>query len=333
MNNITADLFKPTNGHLYYTGDKPKKLAFSSSDDAVRQRRVYAWRDHLSSVLENLVRKNDSTNLFRDQISSMPLTWEESGDQMPSLAGRLSIPTSLRQFEEWRAAGRYEGLDLAKCKVNAEFDNFQEFEGQTAGESVAIFQKHHFPGLRLAAPKEYFELNGDNKRPSDDALNVIRTIMSAICCNVENTTAGDVRNGYVKNLNFYTDTLVKDHCKSGGKNDFLRVCKYVRFMGRGELSHIKSQTLFDITKLMLKRLMTNNAINVRFPQGTPMGGSRFRAQFSTTPDRFGPFAESITLLLCVSGSNPLQWENLINALATKRRIEFNPLTRDEAHPH
>jgi hypothetical protein len=72
--------------------------------------------------------------------------------------------------------------------------------------------------------------------------------------------------------------------------------------------------------------MTNNAIMDRFPQGTPMGGSRFRAQFTTTPDRFGPFAESMTLFLCAAGSNPLQWDNLINALAAKRRIELNEVS-------
>ena len=194
---------------------------------------------------------------------------------MPSLAGRLSISTGLRQFEEWRATGRYEGLKLAKCKVNADFDNFVDVEGQTAGESLTIFQNHHFPGLRKATPKLYFEVDDDGRKPSDDALNVVRTIMSTICCNVEDTTASDVRNG------------------------------------------------FYITKLMLKRLMTNNAITDRFPQGTPMGVPRFREQFTTTPDRFGPFAESMTLLLCAAGSNPLQWDNVINALASKRRIEFN----------
>jgi hypothetical protein len=53
-------------------------------------------------------------------------------------------------------------------------------------------------------------------------------------------------------------------------------------MGQGQLGHIKTNTLFDITKLMLKRIMSDNAVNTRFPRGTPMGGSRFRAQFTTS---------------------------------------------------
>ena len=304
---ISADLFESANGHSYFTGTKPKKLAFTSSDDAVRQRRVYAWRDHLASVLANNVRKSDSENIFRDQISFMPLTWGENDDKMPSLAGRLSIPTGLRQFEEWRASGRFEGLNLAKCKVNNDSDNFVDFEGQTAADSLAIFQEHHFPGLRLA-PALYWDARADGRIPAEDALKVVRQIMSDIVCNVEDTTASDVKNGYVRNLNFYVETLVREHCKNGGQNDFLRVCKYIRFMGQGQLGHIKTNTLFDITKLMLKRIMSDNAVNTRFPRGTPMGGSRFREQFTTSPDRFGPFAESMCLLLCAMGANPSQWD-------------------------
>ena len=107
-------MFESAKGHSYFTGTEPKKLAFTSSDDAVRQRRINAWRDHLASVFANNVRKSDSENIFRDHISFMSLTWGENNEKMPSLAGRLSIPTGLSQFEEWRASGRYDGLDLAK---------------------------------------------------------------------------------------------------------------------------------------------------------------------------------------------------------------------------
>jgi hypothetical protein len=94
-------------------------------------------------------------------------------------------------------------------------------------------------------------------------------------------------------------------------------------MGQGQLGYIKTNTLFDITKLMLKRIMSENAVSTRFPQGTPMGGSRSRAQFTTSPDRFGPFAESMCLLLCAVGANSSQWDALISTLAAKRQIEFN----------
>jgi hypothetical protein len=100
------------------------------------------------------------------------------------------------------------------------------------------------------------------------------------------------------------------------------VVKFIKFVGRGDLSHIKTNTLYDIIKRMLKRVMSDNRAGGRFPNGTPMGDSRFRTQFTVQADRFGPFAETMTLLLCCVGASQGQWDSMIKAVATKRQIEF-----------
>jgi len=229
----SVDIFESTSGHSYYAGNKPKKLAFSSSDDAIRHKRCYAWRDHICAILAANIRKNDATNRFRDQIASMPLTWGDNNDKMPSLAGRLSIPSSLEEFEGWRAGGRFDGLpELENCVVNRNHDNFVLTNGQTVEQSLGVFQEHFFPGTRLALANYFEEIDG--LTIADEALRVVRAIMSDICLNCEDTTQSDVRNGYVKNLNFYVDTLVKDHCQESHNNDFIRVVKFVKFVGRGE---------------------------------------------------------------------------------------------------
>ena len=69
--------------------------------------------------------------------------------------------------------------------------------------------------------------------------------------------------------------MVMDHCTSSKQNDFVRLTKFFKYAGRGELAHIKPKTLYDITKNMLTNVMSDNSVGGKFSKWNTDGNEPF----------------------------------------------------------
>jgi hypothetical protein len=217
---------------FYDNGKKFPRLHFEAGDEPIRAERINDWLAKLEMALSDRMKKIHPGSPMTGMLTKAPLLWGAHPNGNVDWTGDLSIPGSLEQFAQWRAAGRYDGF--ARLEVLAinegvtDFEDLSDSDGNvtlTAAQQQDRFIQTFFP----YHPRDMFgqifardRYTGDAltfKSPRTQMLECLRCIGPVILKTVEPNSRNSVVQGDAANLEEYTRAMKEQHCRVGGLRD------------------------------------------------------------------------------------------------------------------